>query len=219
MWFFQFCRIICYIPMAILFPTKVIGKECLKKGQRAILVSNHTSNMDSILLALHLGESKYFLAKKELFENKLLGWFMKKFGGIKIDRKANDINAIKNCIKVLKDDKKLVIYPEGTRNKGDGDNLELGEIKGGASMLAIKTKSPVVPIYINRRPKMFRKTTITIGIPFEFTEFYEHKLDSEVLDKAGEILSEKMHNLRDEVVKKSKAKKEKVEHKVDSNVV
>ncbi len=208
--FFHICRAICYLPLAILFPTKVVGKENLQKGLKAIIVSNHTSNMDSVLFALHLGEYKYFLAKKELFKNKLMGWFMKKFGGIKIDRQANDITAIKNCMKVLKEDKKLLIFPEGTRNKNKGEDLELGEIKGGAAMLAIKTKSPVVPIYINRRPKMFRKTTITIGDPFEFAEFYGDKLDSYVLDNAGEILANKMQALRSKVIEKQKAKNAKL---------
>ena len=211
MFFFRLCKFFMYLPFVILYPTKIIGKKYLKtvdgEGNKkgAVLVSNHTSNIDSLLFACHMKEPNYYLAKKELFSNKFKSWILRHIGCIKIDRQENDIGAIKTCVGLLKKGKKLVVFPEGTRNHNE--DMELGEIKGGAAMLAIKTKVPVIPIYINRTPKIFRKTIVTIGEPFEFTEFYNQRLDSETLNKAGNILADKMNELRSKVVQQQNNKK------------
>lgn len=211
MFFFRLCKFFMYLPFVILYPTKIVGRKNLKivdaegKKRGAVIVSNHTSNIDSLLFAGHMREPNYYLAKKELFSNKFKSWILRHIGCIKIDRQVNDIGAIKTCVGLLKKGKKLVVFPEGTRNHNE--DMQLGEIKGGAAMLAIKTKVPVIPIYINRTPRIFRKTVVTIGQPFEFTEFYNQRLDSETLDKAGNILADKMQQLRSEVLEKQNKNK------------
>ena len=147
------------------------------------------------MLAVKTWEKKYYLAKKELFKNKIFGFFLTKLGAIKIDRQANDINAIKNCLKVLKNNKKLVIFPEGTRVHNE--NMELGEVKHGVAMFAIKAKVPVVPIFILRQPKIFRRNKIFVGSPFTLEEFYGKRLDSNELERAGQIVTAKMNELRE----------------------
>lgn len=199
MYLIQTLKFFLYIPFCILYPTKMIGKKNLQKGS-AILVSNHTSNLDPVMFAAHMKEHNYYLAKKELFSTKFKAWVIKGIGGISIDRQSNDLGAIKASLKVLKEGRKLVIFPEGTRHHTQ--TMEFGEIKGGATMLAIKAKVPIIPIYINRQPKMFRKTIITIGEPFELDEFYGQRLDSENLDKAGEILLSKMNELRSSCIER-----------------
>lgn len=199
---FKILKAIVYIPLKTFYPSKVVGKENLPKGG-AVLVSNHTSNFDGFILAINLHEENYYLAKKELFDNKFKGFVLRNIGCIKIDRNSNDINAIKQCLKVLKGGRKLVIYPEGTRVHNE--NMELGEIKGGAAMLAIKTHVPIVPIYVNKQPKLFRKITITIGKPFELEKFYEGRLDSERQEQADEILAQGMNELRKKCIERDNA--------------
>lgn len=191
---FHFVQIIAALPIRMLFPTKIIGKENIPKGA-CILSSNHTSNMDAVMLAVKTWEKKYYLAKKELFKNKIMGFFLKKFGAIQIDRQANDITAIKNCLKVLKNNKKLVIFPEGTRVHNE--NMELGEVKHGVAMFAIKAKVPIVPIFITKKPKMFRRNRIYVGTPFTLDQFYGKKLTEEEMNKAGDIVTAKMNELRE----------------------
>ena len=191
---FHFIQIVAALPIRMLFPTKIIGKENIPKGA-CILSSNHTSNMDAVMLAVKTWEKKYYLAKKELFKNKIMGFFLKKFGAIQIDRQANDITAIKNCLKVLKNNKKLVIFPEGTRVHNE--NMELGEVKHGVAMFAIKAKVPIVPIFITKKPKMFRRNRIYVGTPFTLDQFYGKKLTEEEMNKAGDIVTAKMNELRE----------------------
>ncbi len=196
------------LPMKVLYPTKIVGKQNLKtlKKQGAIIASKHTSNMDAVLFAVNTWEKKYYLAKKELFKNKLLGGVIKSIGAISIDRSTSDITSIKTCLKLLKDNKKLVIFPEGTRKKNNQDML-LGEVKHGTAMFAAKAKVPIVPMFISRTPKLFRKTYILLGKPFTLEEFYGKKLDSTLLDQAGTIIADKINALREEFLSKYKKKK------------
>ncbi len=191
---FHFFQFTLWLPIRTCFPAKFIGKENLPKGA-CIISSNHTSNLDAILLALHSWEKKYYLAKKELFSNKFSSAFYKSIGCIKIDREKSDINAIKQSLKVLKENKKLVIFPEGTRvNK---ENMQLGEVKHGVAMFATKAKVPIVPMFVSKKPKLFRRTKVFIGKPFELVEFYGKKMSSEELEKASDVILEKMNELRE----------------------
>lgn len=192
--------------MAMVYPTKIVGRKNLPKG-KVIITLNHTSNLDAVVLILNTWEKKYFLAKKELFVSKARSWFLKKMGAIKIDREIADVNAIKEAFKVLKNNKKLVIFPEGTRNKTEELNLQ--QVKHGAAMIAIKTKTPIVPLWILNRPKTFRKTKILIGKPYELDEFYGQKLSDEVLEKASAKVAEKLNETKEQAQKMFNKKREK----------
>lgn len=192
--------------MAMVYPTKIVGRKNLPKG-KVIITLNHTSNLDAVVLILNTWEKKYFLAKKELFVSKARSWFLKKMGAIKIDREIADVSAIKEAFKVLKNNKKLVIFPEGTRNKTEELNLQ--QVKHGAAMIAIKTKTPIVPLWIFNRPKAFRKTKILIGKPYELDEFYGQKLSDEVLEKASAKVAEKLNETKEQAQKMFNKKREK----------
>jgi 1-acyl-sn-glycerol-3-phosphate acyltransferase len=213
----RFIQTFFTLPMKVIFPTKIKGKENLKglKKQGAIIASNHTSNMDAVIFALNTWEKKYYLAKKELFKNKLFGGIIKSIGAVKIDRGASDITSIKTCLKLLKENKKLVIFPEGTRNK-NSENMELGEVKHGTAMFAIKAKVPILPMFISRKPKAFKKTQIILGKPFTLEEFYGRKLDSTALDECAKIIAEKMNELREEFFKNDKKSLKKENNKIKS---
>lgn len=196
-------RILLWIPLSILHPTFIRNRKKMPKG-KAIISCNHRSNWDIALYILNTREKIKILAKKELFKNRLFGAILKNFGAIVVDRNQNDVSAIKNCIKVLKDGKKLFIFPEGTRLKNEDEII--GEIKSGMTMIAIKTKTPIVPVWVNRKPKAFRKSVYTIGDAFELTDFYNKKLDEETLNEANNFVREKMLALRESTLKKSNKK-------------
>ena len=165
---------------------------------------NHTSNIDAILMVVGTYEKKYYLAKKELFKPCIKGAFLKTLGAIKIDRDSADLGAIKQALGVLKQNKKLVIFPEGTRSMSD--DMQMREVKNGAAMLAIKSKSPIVPVWIFSRPKAFKMTKVLIGKPYELDEFYGQRLSEEVLNEASEIILQKLNELKSEAEEKFKRK-------------
>lgn len=191
---FHFMQGITFIPLRMIYPTKFIGKKNIPKGP-CIIASNHRSNMDAILLAVHTFEKKYYLAKKELFSTKFKNFLFTSIGGIKVDREANDVGAIREALKVLKNKKKLVVFPEGRRVNNEND--EMGDFKNGVSMFAIKAKVPIVPMYITKKPKAFRRNRVYIGKPFTLEEYYGKKLTNEELNEAGQKVNDKLQELRE----------------------
>lgn len=191
---FHLVQILLTIPVRFCFPAKFVGKENIPKGP-CIIASNHTSNLDAVLLAVHTWEKKFYLAKKELFKCKLFGSILKCVGAVKIDRQEIDVGAIKNCMRLLKNGKKLVIFPEGTRNHND--DMQLGQVKHGVAMFAIKAKVPIVPMFITKKPRFWRKTKVVIGKPFLLEEFYGKKLDNDTLTQASDQVAAKIDQLRE----------------------
>lgn len=203
--FFMICKIIFWIPLMILHPTRVVGKKNLPKG-KAILSMNHRSNWDYVLFGANSRKKYRVLAKKELFEkNKAFRALLLNWGGVPIDRDNPDIEAIKTCMRYLKEDKQLLIFPEGTRLK-DEEQI-LGEIKSGLALIAIKTKTPIVPVWIVRKPKLFRMSKYIIGKPFELSQFYGQKLDETTLAEANSIVRDQMLALRPQPKIKSRHRK------------
>lgn len=194
---YLFCIILAFIPLSILFPTRVIGRKNFIKG-KCIVTANHRSNADPMLVYLKANRKMHFLAKKELFKNKFGGWFLRKLGCISIDRQNIDINATKQVLTTLKKNKTIAIFPQGTRT-ADEENFE---IKNGVCMFAIKSKTPIVPMYIQKKPRIFVFNRIYIGEPFELSQFYDQKLTKEILDEAGEIVINKFNELKEKYTKK-----------------
>lgn len=173
----------------ILYPYKIIGKENLPDGA-AILVCNHFRAIDCGFVADVSNKNTYFLAKSELFKNKLIGKIIRGLGGFPINRKTVDLKAIKTSIDLLNNGNKVVIFPEGTRNKTGTDELQ--EIKGGTAYIAVKAKVPIVPLIIYKKSRIFRKTYIMVGKTFDFSDFYNVKFSSAENEKTENIIREKM---------------------------
>ena len=94
-------------------------------------------------------------------------------------------------LKCLKNNEKVAIFPEGTRNKTKTNDLQ--EIKGGAGVFAVKAKCCVVPMMMLKKPKLFCKTKVIVGEPFELSEFYDLKLASEVIKSIDDKITCKMN--------------------------
>lgn len=185
--------------LTIFCPTKIIGKKYLKvtKKQSTIFTCNHQSNLDAVILKCRINTKFKVMAKDSLFRTKFKNWFFRNVvGAYPVSRGDNDVNAIKTTLKYLKNNKSLLIFPEGTRNK-DGN---MSEFKTGVVMFAIKTNSYVVPSAFQKPPKFWHKTRLLIGKPFKFSEmeeFKDCKIDKETLDNANEVLYNKIKYLKD----------------------
>ena len=186
---FWIVKIITFIPLCIFCPTKIVGKKNLPKG-KFILVCNHKSNIDYIYLFTRIWKKQYVLAKKSVFKKGFISWLFKACGGIPVDRDNVEIDTIKSCLKVLKNNNILTIFPEGTRNKTNSDLLEF---KAGASIFAVRANAPVVPIFITKKPKLFCINKIIIGEPIFFDNSYKGQ---DGTNKANNEIREKMLQLK-----------------------
>lgn len=179
-----------------LIPVKNYG--CTEKfnDRSYIVVANHRSNLDVVLAVLPTDKPVHFMAKKELFEKGIGKWFTSKCECIPVSRDGTDVRAIMQAMKYLKDGSVIAIFPEGTRNKTEERFLPF---KSGAAALSIKTKTPIIPIVQLKKIKLFRKSKIYIGEPFELTEFYGTKLSQEDIERADEVLLRKFNEMYDEL--------------------
>ncbi|MEG1581830.1 MAG: lysophospholipid acyltransferase family protein, partial [Clostridia bacterium] len=168
--FFWIVLIVIWLPFMIFYPVKVVGKENLpkkQKGQGVICSCNHYTMKDPIMMAIKLNRKIQFLSKKELFNNKLVGAFLKGLGSYPVDRENPDRKAVMFSLNVLKQGKTLGIFPEGTRNKNFETNASIDEVKSGAITFAAKTDSFIVPMAYTAPIKCCRRTTLVIGKPFK----------------------------------------------------
>lgn len=144
----------------LVHPRRVVGLEHIPQGG-CLLCGNHTRYSDPLFIVFSMGRRRhpYIMAKAELLRIPVLGWMFEKVGCIPVERGKSDVKAIKECMRVLKSDGKLLMFPEGTRVKEGAEQ----EAKTGAAMLALRTGVPVVPVYVPPRLGWFRRTTITFG--------------------------------------------------------
>ncbi len=192
-----------------LYPCKFYGKDNLPEGG-AVIVSNHFSAFEAFQYLNISKRRPFFLAKKEICNSKFKNWLFTSYGAIPIDRNKPDMKAMLNAMRVLKEGEKLVIFPEGTRNKSGTNDLQ--EIKGGACVFAVRTKTPIVPAMLLKKPTFLRKTKIIIGKPFELDQFYNKKLTDEDIVEMDKIVRDKMiaeHEKLKEMVSKKNANSKK----------
>lgn len=203
--FFCIMFALIWLPLTIFYPTRVIGKKNYPKKQGAVIVCNHLSNLDPILLNIKLVKKIRFLAKAELFKNKFSAWFFTHIGAFPVERGKADIKAIKHGLKVLKENHELGVFPEGTRNKGD--ETQLGQMHEGAIMFASRANVPIVPVLIYKRPKFLRFNKIIVGEPFKVIGENPTKLTEEETAQNLQELTNRLNALRATLDAKYKKKK------------
>lgn len=116
----------------------IYNRSKLPKGNY-IIVAPHRTWMDPVLIALAVYPKKFsFMAKKELFKNPLVSWFLKTLNAYPVDRLHPGLSAVKTPVKILqKTDLSTIIFPTGSRYST--------KLKGGATLIAKMAGVPLVP--------------------------------------------------------------------------
>lgn len=145
------------------YPTDVSGLENIPEGP-AIICANHSNFIDPVLIGEAFGPSHHihFMAKEELRSKPVLGKFIENLGSFFVERESSTgIDAIRTTMKCVKAGDKVMIFPEGTRTEEDG----MADAKTGAVRMAAKLKVPIIPVYITRNKKFFRRVKLVVGEP------------------------------------------------------
>lgn len=162
----------------VFFPQKTYGRENIPEGP-ALICANHSSGLDGLMLPFAMGRKNYLrvMAKAELRKVPVIGWILEKAGIIFVKRGERDIDSVKNSLRALKAGEKLMLFPEGTRVRGD----EMVAAKSGAVHIASRAGVPIVPVYIPRNKKLFRVSRVVIGKPY--TIRMENREDADALSQ------------------------------------
>ena len=144
--FYKIINAIIRVVTYFIFPYKFYGKENMPQTGGALIVCNHKTFFDFLYITMSLKRPVALIAKQELFKNRFLAWLFDKYGAFPINRGGNDLGAVKKSIGLLRDGKAVLLFPEGTRNKG----IKIGEVLGGAALIAAKAGASFVAPYVNR---------------------------------------------------------------------
>lgn len=158
----------------------VYGEENIPKDIPVLFISNHQSNFDIALFLSHIDKPKGYIAKAEMKTWPLVNTWMKYIGCVFMDRSniRKSAEAIVEGVSVLKGGHSLVIFPEGTRSKGD----KMGEFKGGSFKLSTKSKVPIIPVTISGSYKLMEQNGNKIKA--EVVDIYIHPMiDTKSLSK------------------------------------
>ena len=180
--------------MKIFHPWKTVGVENLPEGA-ALLCGNHTTAGDPLYVVCCLGRRRqvHVMAKEEIMKWPAVGFILKKAGMFGVKRGKADVAALKEALRVLKGGERLLIFPEGTRVK-EG---ETSEAHTGAAMFSTRTGAPLVPVYIQPKKRLFRKTTVVFGEPYH-PEFEGRKPTPEDYQRIADDLMARIRMLEEQ---------------------
>jgi 1-acyl-sn-glycerol-3-phosphate acyltransferase len=128
----------------VLMRVRAQGLERVPREGGLVLVCNHLTDLDPLVLGALIPRQLHFMAKEELFRNKLLGRWLALCGSFPIRRGEVDRAALKHAEELLRDGRVVMVFPEGHRST----SAQLQEARAGAVMLASRTGSPILPLAI-----------------------------------------------------------------------
>lgn len=173
------------------FPVKIYGEHNIEK-KKCLVVGNHVCGWDPVIFVIWTKPTP-FVYKAEFDKNLFLHWILSGLDCVPVHRGEADLSASKSILRLLKDDRPVCLFPEGTRNPRV-DCLQ--PFHTGAALYAIKTKSPLRPFYIWDKSKAFYKNYMIFGEEITLERFYDKPLDKQTLEEATEIIRGSVDELR-----------------------
>jgi cytidylate kinase len=159
----------------VIFGMKIYGEENIRFRENFIFASNHVSYADPPLIGCAIKREIWFVAKKELFKNKLLGWLIRTYHAIPIDREGMSRTTVKTVKKCLDTGESVLIFPEGRRSRSG----KLMDVKSGIGLMVFHSSRNLVPTYIsgsNNLKDCFwrrRRLEVRLGPPIRIPPGYE----------------------------------------------
>jgi len=149
-------RVVLQPLIMLLFWLNRTGREHIPAEGGVLLAPNHRSFLDPWVVGVCLRRPAFFVAKSELFHNRLIGWFLNSLGAFPIKRGESDAEAMETARTLLERGNALMIFPEGTRHRRG----PLGAPKRGVGRLALQTAVPVIPIAVHGTERARRRFVI-----------------------------------------------------------
>ena len=190
---YGFAKKLSSFVVRFLFPVKYIHVERLRDLKApAILIANHQSWLDPMVIAHPCPHELRFLGKQELHKGRLLSYVMDHLHMIPVARHETDIAAMRACSRVLKDGYVLCIFPEGTRHQ----KQMMEEVEAGASLLALRSGVPLIPIYFDKKMRFLRPTTVLIGEPIDYADLRADGVNMNNSDLLDQRIHDRFYAMR-----------------------
>lgn len=188
-------RPIAWLLFHTIYPVRVVNRRGIsEKKAPYLLIANHNSNLDAVLLGWLCPYEMRGLAKRELIRGPISKWFYEdKLHFIPISRNEFDIQAMRASMKALKDGHVLCVFPEGTR----GLKQLMEKVEKGVALLAMRQKVEMLPVYIDGRFRPFRLTRAIVGEPMRVGDYPQGVFSDAKADELCEGIRAAFYGLRD----------------------
>jgi 1-acyl-sn-glycerol-3-phosphate acyltransferase len=173
--FYSFARSVVNTVLKPIYRFEVIGRENIPSEGGVLLCSNHIDNLDPPVVGITATRPVHFMAKDELFSMPVLGKIVSNLNAFPVKRGMSDREALRKGLAILKEEKVLGLFPEGTRSKTG----EIGKGLAGAGFFALRSDAYVVPCAIIGPYKAFNKLKVVYGKPIDMQKIKENKLNAE----------------------------------------
>jgi len=149
---YTLCRWLAILIFGGLYHCRVEGTASLPRQGAVIVITNHKSNIDPVVVGMICDRPLRYMAKKELFGNAALRKLIVSLGAFPIDRGAGDRAALATSLEILAEGGVLLMFPEGHRKRDDA----VHEFLPGVGMLALRSGAPVVPLAVDGTQRILR---------------------------------------------------------------
>ena len=168
---------------------EVEGVEKIGQGSQYLIVSNHRSIIDPLIVEVALknkGINSLWVAKKELYNSFFFGLFTRNAGSVLLDRDASHMSSFFKDVKInVANGYSISVFPEGTRNKSDAP---LAEFKEGSQIIAMKNRLQILPMFIKTNAnavlmEAIKNNTKDLKVTIEIGDLIDYKDRSATLEQ------------------------------------
>lgn len=194
----KLAQTLCRIFTTCWFDLKVYGVRYVPRRGGVLLVCNHQSYLDPMLIGVRLNRPLSYVAKAELFENRYFARLLRWLNAFPVRQGSGDVGAVKQTIARLKEGRALAIFPEGSRT----DHGDLLPVQRGVGLVLRRARVPAVPVVIDGSfqawplwKKLFRPSNIRLvyGPPMELSDLK----DEQIVQRIEATLREMFAKLRE----------------------
>ena len=171
------CTLVYGLYYRVVFGLSVEGRNNIPKNGFCIVASNHVSAIDPFLVAYATQRPVAFMAKMELFEKKIMRFFLDLLGAFAVNRTKLSPSTIKTAHTIKQTNWLLGIFPQGTRERDDN----LNNVNKGFASFAKTLKCDIIPVGIigvakDKRKAFKSKMKIKIGEPIKYCDNVEEMI-------------------------------------------
>jgi 1-acyl-sn-glycerol-3-phosphate acyltransferase len=142
---YEFLHVVCRLVAVVVFRVRVEGRRYVPTTGPVLVLSNHQSNFDPVLVGLACDRRLNYLARDTLFGFAPFRWLINSLDAIPIDREGVGLSGLKETLRRLRRGEMVLMFPEGTRTSDGG----IGSLKPGLCAIARRAEAPLVPVAID----------------------------------------------------------------------
>lgn len=199
---YEISRSIAKVIAQFYFRVHVVGLEHIPVQGPCLLVANHTSFLDPFVIGATVPRIIHYITYAFFYYHPAFHWFCKRAHCIPVKKEGNDVSALKQTLRLLKQGEIVGIFPEGARS----DNGKIGKTEPGTALIALKSNVPILPAGIQGAYEAFpkgtrfpkpRRITVSFGPPFFLADYVRNteKMSAEFQQEAMQVIMRKIAGL------------------------